>query len=191
MTKINARLGRALAVMLCVLAPVGAAAAEDAVSESDRFFLDEAAGACRSGDFSAFLWPFANSRLVRERYTSLHVAAGAPGRTREVPKERYLAADDFPIMMFDFTYVTSASARAFEAPGGGDPRQLVYVEVEFGMSSDGSARADWLPGRFEPGEGDELGALIEQTGPGGSLQFQRTADCWQLIGDMRNPAGAR
>lgn len=191
MTKTNARLGRALAAMLCVLAPVGAAAAEDAESESDRFFLDEAAGACRSGDFDAFLWPFANSRLVRERYTSLYVAAGAPGRTREVSKERYLAADDFPIVMIDYTYVTAASARAFDAPGGGDPHKLVYVQVESRTSADGVEQADWLPGRFEPGEGDELGALIEQTGPGGSLQFQRTADCWQLIGDMRNPAGAR
>ena len=192
MTKIDMRTGWVLAAILCTLAPVGpVAAADEAMSESDRFFLDEAEGACRSGDFSAFLWPFANSAAVRERYTSLHVAAGAPGRTREVPKAHYLAADDFPIVMIDYTYVTGASARAFEAPGGGDPRKLVYVEVEFGRSSDGVDRADWVPGRFELSEGDGLGPLIEQTEPGGSLRFQRTADCWQLIGDIRNPAGAR
>lgn len=192
MTKIDARVrGVLAAAMLCMLAPVAAVAAEDGMSESDRFFLTEAEGACRSGDFDAFLWPFANSAVVRERYTSLHVAAGAPGRTREVPKDRYLAADDFPIVMIDYAYVTGASARAFDAPGGGDPGLLVYVQVDSRTSPDGIEQADWLPGRFEPGEGDELGPLIEQTGPGGTLQFQRTADCWQLTGDIRNPAGAR
>ncbi len=187
MTKIDARTGWAIAAAICLIVPTAAVAAD----ESERFFLAEAEGACKSGDFPAFLWPFANSLAVRERYTSLQVLSGAPGRAREVPAERYLAADDFPVTMIDYSYVTGASARAFDAPGGGDPRQLVYVQVDFSTSPDGVERVDWVPGRFEPGEGDGPGTLIEKTGPGGRLDFQRTADCWQLIGDIRNPATAR
>ena len=185
------RAGRAMAAALCLLAPAGVSAADDTASESDRFFLAEAEGACESGDFPAFLWPFANSRAVRERYTSLYVLSGAPGRAREVPAEHYLASDDFPVVMIDYSYVTGASARAFDAPGGGDPRRLVHVQVDFSTSPDGVERVDWVPGRFEPGEGDGPGTLIEKTGPGGYLHFQRTADCWQLAGDIRNPAAAR
>ena len=166
----NGRLGWMLAATLGLLAPVGVRA-DDAVSESDRFFLDEAAGACRSGDFAAFLWPFANSKLVRDRY-------GAEATT------------DFPIVMMDYSYVTSASERLFEA-NGGDPRQLVYVQIDFSTPSAGVERVDWVPGRFEPGEGDGPGTLIEKTGPGGSLHFRKTADCWQLTGNILNRPRAR
>lgn len=170
MTKIDGRMGWALAMALMGLAPVGAAAA-DTVSDSDRFFLDQAANACRSGDFPAFLWPFANSQAVRARY-------GTEG------------ASDFPIVMIDYSYVTRASERLFEAKGG-DPRQLVYVQVDFSTRDGGIQRVDWVPGRFEPGEGDGPGTLIEKTGPGGSLTFRPGGGCWQLAEDIRNPAGAR
>lgn len=192
MTKNNTRLGRTLAAILCVLAPVSAAAAAgNAVSESDQFFLNEAETTCSSGDFSAFLWPFANSRLVRERYSAPTIRTGVAGSAVAVPVARYLDADDFPVVMIDFTYVTGASARQFDAPGGGDPRQLVPVQVDFNISSGGIERVDWAPGRFEPGEGDGPGTLIERTGPGGYLIFERTADCWRLTADIRNPASAR
>ena len=166
----DARAGLAMLAALCLLAPAGASAADEAASESDRFFLAEAEGACRNGDFAAFLWPFANSEAVRARY-------GAS------------ATKDFPIAMIDYSYVTSASERLFEAKG--DPRQLVYVQVDFSPPSPGVERVDWVPGRFEPGEGDGPGTLIEKTGPGGSLQFRRAGDCWQLTRDIRNPGRAR
>lgn len=192
MTKIDARIGFALAAALCALAPVGvAAAADEALSESDRFFLDEAASACRNGDFPAFLWPFANSRPVRERYSADAIRSGVAARARAVTAADYLNADDFPVMMIDYSYVTGASARRFDAPGGGDPRQLVYVQVDFAAPSAGTERVDWVPGRFEPGEGDGPGTLIEKTGPGGHLTFRRVGDCWQLTEDIRNLAPAR
>lgn len=174
--KFDARTRRTMAAALCLLAPATAAAADEPVSESDRFFLDEAAGACRNGDFPAFLWPFANSKMVRERYG--------------VAAEAARAADDFPIVMIDYSYVTSASARRFEAPGG-DAGQLVYVQIDFSTPSAGVERVAWVPGRFEPGEGDGPGTLIERTGPGGSLHFKKTADCWQLTRDIRNLPSAR
>lgn len=173
MKKSEARTCRMLAAALFALAPAASAMADEPASESDRFFLDEAASACRSGDFPAFLWPFANSSAVRTRYGA---AAGAAG--------------DFPIVMMDYSYVTRASERLFEA-NGGDPRQLVYVQVDFSTGPDGGERVDWAPGRFEPGEGDGPGTLIERTGPGGSLHFRKAGDCWQLAQDIRNEAGAR
>jgi hypothetical protein len=169
MTKIDVRVALAMAAALCAMTVP--AAAEEMVSEDDRFFLDEAASACRNGDFPAFLWPFANSKAVRDHY-------GVPG-----------AADDFPIVMIDYSYVTSASEKLFEAKG--DPGQLVTVQVDFSTPSDGTERVDWVPGRFEPGEGDGPGTLIEKTGPGGSLHFRKTADCWQLTKDIRNRPRAR
>lgn len=190
MMKIDARLGFAIAAALCVLAPAGAAAADEALSESDRFFMEEAESACRNGDFPAFLWPFANSRPVRERYSAATIRSGIAGSARDVAAARYLDADDFPVVMIDYSYVTGASARRFEAPGG-DPHQLVYVQVDFATPSAGTERVDWVPGRFEPGEGDGPGTLIEKTGPGGSLTFRRVGDCWQLTGDIRNPGRAR
>ncbi len=189
MTRIDARIGRVMAAMLLAAAPVGAMAAE-APSESDLFLLGEAESACKAADFSAFLWPFANSRAVRERYSAPNIVTGTAADTRAVPADRYLAADDFPVVMIDYSYVTGASARQFEASGG-DARQLVYVEVDFSTPSKGIERADWVPGRFEPGEGDGPGTLLEKTGPGGYLQFRRVGDCWQLTGDIRNPARAR
>lgn len=156
------------AAMLLVSA---GAAASEAPSESDRFFLGEAESACRSGDFPAFLWPFANSKAVRERYGAGSVA-------------------DFPIVMMDYSYVTSASQRAFEAKGG-DPAQLVYVQVDFRTPSPGIENVDWVPGRFEPDEGDGPGTLIEKTGPGGALHFLKTANCWKLTNDIRHRARVR
>ena len=190
MMRIDVRTGWALAAALCVLAPVGARAADEALSEDDRFFLDEAAGACRNGDFTGFLWPFANSRVVRDRYTAPTVRSGAPGDARDVPAARYLNADDFPVVMIDYSYVTGASSRRFEASNG-DASQLVYVQVDLSTPSPGTERVDWVPGRFEPDEGDGPGTLIEKTGPGGRLIFRRAAGCWQLAEDLRNPAGAR
>lgn len=164
MKKIDARTGWAIATAMWLAFPVVVSAGE-AVSEDDRFFLDEAASACRSGDFPAFLWPFANSRKVREFYGATNT-------------------DDFPIVMIDYSYVTSASEKIFEAKG--DARWLVTVQVDFSTPSAGVERVDWVPGRFEPGEGDGPGTLIARTGPGGSLHFTKTANCWKLTSDIRN-----
>ncbi|UNU41384.1 hypothetical protein EAO27_00655 [Sphingopyxis sp. YF1] len=186
--RIDKRLVLIVAAALGAAVP-GVAAADDAVSESDRFFLTEAENACASGDFPAFLWPYANSAAVRARYTALMVVTGAADSAREEAADLYLARDDFPIVMIDYSYVTGASARRFDVEG--DPARLDYVAVDFGTLADDGARVDWVPGRFEPGEGDGPGTLIEKTGPGGRLEFERTIDCWRLTGDIREAAGAR
>ena len=188
--KTDMRMLLTMALALGALAPAGGVAAADPVlDESDRFFLDMATEACRSGDFPAFLWPFANSRVVRDRYTAPQVESGVEGRTERVATRAYLDRDAFPIAMMDYSYVTGESQRAFDAPGGGDPAKLVYVQVTFNPAQDERQRVDWVPGRFETGEGDGPGTLIEATGPGGHLLFYPTTECWQLVADVRNPGG--
>lgn len=176
--------------VVCAGTPVGyaAAAGGDADRESEKIFVEMAEGACGADDFPGFLWSFANSPAVRARYSAPTIEAGVEGSTAAVPARDYLDRDDFPIVMMDYSYVTGASQRRFDAPGGGDPAMLVHVQVEFNTASDNRRRVDWVPGRFEPGEGDGPGTLIAATGPGGYLLFQPTADCWQLAGDIRNPA---
>lgn len=162
----------------------GPARAGGETSESDRFFAEMAEAACRDDDFHAFLWPFANSRAVRERHVAPSVFVGSSSDSRAIAAADYLAADDFPILMIDHSYVTAASARLFDAEGG-RADQLVYVELEVNTAQDERRRVDWTPGRFEPDEGDGPGTLIEATGPGGHLLFSRSGDCWRLTGDIR------
>lgn len=165
-----------------------AAANGDVDRESEKMFVEMADSACGAENFPEFLWSFANSPTVRARYSAPTIQAGVEGSAVAVPAAQYLDRDDFPIVMMDYSYVTGDSQRRFDAPGGGDPAQLVHVEVEFNTASDDRHRVDWVPGRFEPGEGDGPGTLIAATGPGGYLLFHPTADCWQLAGDIRNPA---
>ncbi|PZQ23911.1 MAG: hypothetical protein DI569_02795 [Sphingopyxis macrogoltabida] len=178
------------AALLCAAVPVSAAdAAADADADGDAQFLEMAEAACRSDDFDAFLWPFANSRAVRERYSAPRIAAGGERDSRDLPRGTYLAGGDFPILMIDFSYVTAESFRRFEA-GDGDASRLAYVDVEINTAQDERRRVDWAPARFAPGEGDGPGTLIEKTGPGGYLLFSPTGDCWQLTADIREAGGA-
>lgn len=186
MIRIDRRSRWVIAAALGLLAPM-ASAADTVPGDSDRFHLDEAARACGERDFAAFVWPFANSRAVRERHSAPKVRLGEGGKVRAMPAQAYLDRDDFPIAMIDYSYVTGASLRAFEAPGGGDPAALAYVQVDFSDASGGRQRADWTEGRFEPGEGDGPGTLIERTGTSGSLIFAPAGDCWQLVEDIRHP----
>ncbi|WP_428684495.1 hypothetical protein [Sphingopyxis sp.] len=177
------------AAAACALMFAAVPVAANADAESDALFLDMAKEACANGDFSAFLWPYANSAPVRERYTAATVGTGSDSKSRDVPRADYLAANDFPILMIDYSYVTGDSARRFDTDG--DASKLVYTEVEFNTAQDERQRVDWQPGRFEPGEGDGPGTLIEKTGPGGYLLFSPTADCWQLTADIREAPAAR
>ncbi|NIJ38637.1 hypothetical protein FHR22_003361 [Sphingopyxis panaciterrae] len=184
--KIDRRAVGAFAAAMVLLAST-ASAAGTAPGESDRFHLEEAGRACAEHDFAAFVWPFANSGAVRERHSAANVRVTEAGKTRDVPAKAYLGRDDFPIAMIDYSYVTGPSIRAFEAPGGGDPALLAYVQVDFAAAPGGRQRADWTEGRFEPGEGDGPGTLIERTGTSGSLIFEPAGGCWRLVEDIRNP----
>lgn len=189
MTMIDRRVGWVMAAMLGLCA-ASVSAADTAADESDRFHAEEAARACDAHDFSAFLWPFANSSTLRARHVAASVRVTEAGSTRTIPASAYLARGDFPIAMIDYSYVTGASMRAFEAPGGGDPAALSYVQVDFADAPGGRQRVDWTEGRFEPGEGDGPGTLIERTGSSGALIFEPAGGCWRLVEDIRNPVVA-
>lgn len=190
MTRTERHIGRLMAAALGLFAST-VWAADTTLDESDRFHLAEAKGACDRQDFPAFVWPFANSRAVRERHSAARIRVTEGGRTRDVSAAAYIDRGDFPIAMIDYSYVTGPSIRAFEAPGGGDPALLAYVEVDFHDAPGGRRRADWTEGRFEPGEGDGPGTLIERIGTSGSLVFEPAGGCWRLVEDIRNPAIAR
>ncbi len=176
------------AVLLsCLAVP---AMGEEEAGDLDASFLERASGACNDDDFPALLWPFANSAAVRDNHSAhMIVTSDAPG-ARPVPLDAYLAKDDFPIVMIDFSYVTTESFRRFEAAGG-DRALLIPVDVQINTAQDERKRVDWAPGRFEPGEGDGPGTLIEKTGPGGYLLFSPTSDCWQLTADIREVPPSR
>ena len=190
MTRTERHIGRLMAAALGLFAST-VWVADTTLDESDRFHLAEAKGACDRQDFPAFVWPFANSRAVRERHSAARIRVTEGGRTRDVSAAAYIDRGDFPIAMIDYSYVTGPSIRAFEAPAGGDPALLAYVEVDFHDAPGGRRRADWTEGRFEPGEGDGPGTLIERTGTSGSLVFEPAGGCWRLVEDIRNPAITR
>lgn len=183
------RFGWAMAAMLGLCAPA-VSAADTAADDSERFHAEEAERACGARDFPAFVWPFSNSSALRARHVAASVRVTEAGSTRAVPASAYLARGDFPIAMIDYSYVTGASMRAFEAPGGGDPAALSYVQVDFGDAPGGRQRVDWTEGRFEPDEGDGPGTLVERTGTSGALIFEPAGGCWRLVEDIRNPAVA-
>lgn len=176
-----------LALVSCMTVPAAGDPGEP--GDADALFLEMAAGACNSDDFAALLWPFANSASVRDNFSAHMIVTSDDPARAPIPIDAYLARDDFPIVMIDFRYVTTESFRRFEAAGG-DASLLVPVDVQINTAQDERQRVDWAPARFEPGEGDGPGTLIETIGPGGHLLFSPTRDCWQLTADIRESQAA-
>lgn len=177
-----------------VAAAAASGAAKQAMTESDRLFLDMADGACNAVDFSSFFKAFTGSWAVRAKYTAATVTHGMTGQSRSLPRRDYLALNDFPIAPMDYDYVTAASAAAFEGKPDASWRDLSYVQLEFNTANDNRRRVDWLPGIFQkhqtppPPELEEgLGELVRATGGGGTLLFFPTETCWELVEDVRNP----
>lgn len=202
----NGRMGRiGAALWLAALAAGCTGEAADAASpavppartmtESDRLFLEMADGACSAVDFPSFFKAFSGSWAVRAKYTAATVEQGVTGQSRSEPRRDYLGRDAFPVAPMDYEFVTAASAAAFEAKPDASWRDLSYVRLEFNTANDNRRRVDWLPGIFQkhqtppPPELEEgLGELVRATGGGGTLLFYPTETCWELVGDVRNPA---
>lgn len=178
-------------------AGAGAGAGGGAVpssGESDRLRLGMAEAACRAGDFEGFFFAFSGSAAVRARYTAAEVGAGVRGSSRLMARRDYLDGRSYPIATIDMSFVTAASAAAFARGGGVDPKLLRPVALEFNTAGDNRRRVDWATGTFEqdldpPPAGLEEGpgALIDGSGPGGTLLFRPTATCWELFDDIDNP----
>ncbi|WP_194954811.1 hypothetical protein [Sphingopyxis solisilvae] len=162
--------------------------------ESDRLRLGMAEAACRADDFEGFFFAFSGSAAVRARYTAAEVGAGLRGSSRLMTRRDYLDRQSYPIATIDMSFVTAASAAAFARGGGNDPKLLRPVALEFNTAGDNRRGVDWATGTFEqdldpaPADLEEgPGALIEGSGPSGTLLFRPTATCWELFDDVQNP----
>lgn len=162
--------------------------------ESDRLRLDMAEAACRAGDFGGFFFAFSGSAAVRARYTAAEVGAGVRGSSRLLTRRDYLDRRTYPIATIDMSFVTAASAAAFTRGGSVNPKLLRPVALEFNTAGDNRRRVDWATGTFEQdldpppvGLEEGPGALVDDSGPGGTLLFRPTATCWELFDDIDNP----
>lgn len=161
--------------------------------ESDRLRLGLAEAACRADDFEGFFFAFSGSAAVRARYTAAEVGAGVRGSSRLMTRRDYLDRQSYPIATIDMSFVTTASAAAFARGGGSDPKLLRPVALEFNTAGDNRRGVDWATGTFEqdlnppPADLEEgPGALIDGSGPSGTLLFRPTATCWELFEDVHN-----
>jgi len=176
------------------LAPATAAAATaraaGPLSESDRMQLSTAASACKAGDPKAFFDSFIQSAAVQRKYTAPMIDVSLHGADHKlISKQRVAAASyrDFPIMMQDYYRKPTTPLRA------GD--QDEYVEIEVNQSQTNRISVEWARVHYDGKSegGDDLGNALNADGtayergqPGdGQLLFAPTADCWQLVADIR------
>ena len=160
------------------------------LSETDRLMLAEAGRACQSvgaDGYVPFFDAFIRSEAVRRRYSASEISVSKPGTagdgsvTSTVPVSEYR---DFPVMMEDHY-------RRPARPSGPDE----YIEVVFNQSASNRISVEWTRVRYTgtPGGGDDLGSPVTIDGrpydpegeADGQLLFAPTADCWELVADIR------
>lgn len=146
------------------------------------FMFEAATEACARDDARAFIQAIAFSPEVARRFMATAIDRLENGTSRRVSADAY---GDLPIAMIDYSWVTRASARrVIEGQSG----ELEHVTVEINQSSDNRIVVDWVPVSGGPAPGDDpSGAEPKPVGPGGSLLFHPTDDCWTLVQDRREP----
>lgn len=167
------------------------------LSESDRIQLNSAAAACKQGDAAGFFSAFAGSAAVRRRYTAPTVRYSV---TRTKPTYRVLedrrmdesSYGGFPIRMGDYYYRSVKPLR----PGD----QHEYVMLDINQSQTNQISVEWTRVHFDGKSegGDDLGNAYTLDGKpyskegsqtDGQLLFAPTANCWQLVADIRHQRG--
>lgn len=141
-----------------------------ALTETDTMMLEQAEGACKSGDFKPFFEAALRSRPVRLRYFTKPIKTAAGTRAAE--------SYGFPFQIMDYNYVTAGSAAKAS-------RDREYVQLEINQAQDERIRIDWVRIDFGTNGNDE-GETPEDDktyGPQGYLIFAPTADCWTLVED--------
>ncbi len=124
---------------------------------------------------------------MRRRYSASEIRVRKPeteGRgsvALTIPVSKYR---DFPIMMEDHY-------RRPARPSGPDE----YIEVVFNQSASDRISVEWTRVRYTgtPGGGDDLGSPVTIDGrpydpegeADGQLLFAPTANCWELVADIR------
>lgn len=165
------------------------------VSEEVETMLSAVAAACRTGDAKGFLDAFVRSGAVRNRYSAADIAYSVRAIVpafRIVSEERIPAAayhHKFPIRMEDYYYKSTLPIRL------GDKDE--YVMLEINQSQSNQLSVEWTRVHFDGQSegGDDLGkaytldgAPYEKGSPNtdGQLLFEPTANCWQLVSDIRH-----
>ena len=144
------------------------------VTKNDRYWIDEAAKACKNREFKSLFVAFVRSAAVRERYTADPITLSTKGKVRQSPRARYF---DFPVAMKDYTFISKNSE-------GAEPN-VEYVRLTFNQSQNDKHRIDWVRVRYGGIGNDAEGEaeIIGTYGLPGYLIFEPTVSCWRLIED--------
>lgn len=168
--------------------PLAVQAQEKGGGDGAGAFLEDAAAACRHGDFSTFLFSFSADDVVQQRYGAAVIAfASIDDRTpRPMRLERYLDLSAFPLRPMDTQFYTRPSVDKMRGHFG-THKDLVPVDFTVDESEPSRRTVNWVWGRFVDSD-DELGMgyEFEKKGNGGTLIFRAKEGCWQLEADIRH-----
>lgn len=140
---------------------------------NDRYWIDEAAKACKNREFTSLFAAFVRSAAVRDLYTADPITLSTKGEVRRLPRARYF---DFPIAMQDYRFISKNSE--------GGPN-VEYLRLTFDQSQGDKHRIDWVRVRYGGIGNDAEGEaeIIGTYGLPGYLIFEPTDTCWQLTED--------
>lgn len=144
-------------------------------TENDRYWIGEAAKACKNREFKSLFEAFVRSAAVRDLYTADPITLSTKGEVRQVPRARYF---DFPIAMKDYTFISKNSE-------GAGPNNVEYVRLTFNQSQSNKHRIDWVRIRYGGigNDADGEAEIIGTYGLPGYLLFEPTDTCWRLTQD--------
>ncbi|MCC2601538.1 hypothetical protein [Sphingopyxis yananensis] len=169
--------------------PLAVQAQEKGGGDGAGAFLEDAAAACRHGDFSTFLFSFSADDVVQQRYSAAVISfASIDDRTpRPVRLERYLDLASFPLRPMDTQFYTRPSVDTMRGHFG-THKDLVPVDFTVDESVPSRRTVNWVWGRFvdTPEEDEGMGYAFEKISAGGTLIFRAKDGCWQLEGDIRH-----
>ena len=143
-------------------------------TENDRYWLEEAATACKNSEFKSFFVAFVRSAAVRDLYTADPITLSTNGKVKRSPRTGYF---DFPIGMTDHAFISRNS--------GATEKEQSYVRLSFDQSQGDKYRIDWVRVRYAGigNDADGEAEIIGTHGLPGYLIFEPTPTCWQLVED--------
>jgi hypothetical protein len=169
--------------------PLAVQAQEKGGGDGAGAFLEDAAAACRHGDFSTFLFSFSADDVVQQRYSAAVISfASIDDRTpRPMVLERYLDLSAFPLRPMDTQFYTRPSVDNMRGHFG-THNDLVPVDFTVDESVPNRRTVNWAWGRFvdTPEDDEGMGYRFEKMGAGGTLIFYAKEGCWQLGADIRH-----
>lgn len=144
---------------------------------------NQAAQACRFGDFDLLFEAFVFSPEVQRRYSAQIIEQRSFAAPHTILEERTDPLQDFAIGRVDHTYADPASIRRWEA---GQTSTFTTLEVQHRLQTDGSMRIDYQSAIFRPeDEEGEAMVLVRKTGRPAAYVFEPVDGCWRLKQHLR------